>query len=213
MAVLVWDQVGERKFASGVDRGVLYYNSNSNAVAWNGLTSVEEFSTSETKPLYIDGRKYLDSVVLGEFAGKLKAFTYPDIFDFLNGVVEDEASGMMIHDQPPKSFGLSYRTRLGNDTEGADHGYRIHILYNLTSIPDSIGHSTISERPNPVEFGWTLLGRPVIVSGHRFTSHISFITSRLSSDALEILEGTIYGSDISDGRLPSITELLTLLSA
>lgn len=211
MAVLVWDQTGDRKFVTGVDRGVLYYANNDTAVPWNGLTAVEEAPTIETKPYYVDGMKYLDVVIPGEFAGKLRAYTYPEEFDLYNGIFEYEP-GMMVHDQQPKSFGLSYRTKLGDDVSGVDLGYRIHLLYNLTAIPDSIAHVSMGNSVSPVEFSWSLHGRPELVPGYRPSAHLSFDTTKLDTGILATIEEILYGSEVVDGRLPTPTEFLQLFN-
>ena len=211
MAVLVWDQVGDRNFVAGVDRGVLYYADNDASVPWNGLIAVEETPTKEIKSYYIDGMKYLDSVTPGEFSGKLRAFTYPEEFELYNGISEYEP-GMAVHDQMPKSFGLSYRTKLGNDVEGIDLGYRIHILYNLMAIPDSISNVSVGSSISPIEFGWTLYGRSELIPGHRPSAHLSFDTTKMEPGALELIEDILYGSEDAEGHLPSPSELLGLLN-
>ncbi len=211
MAVLVWDQVGERKFTTGVDRGVFYYADNDACVPWNGLTSVEETPTKEIKPYYIDGVKYLDAVIPGEFSGRLRAFTYPEEFDLYNGIAEYEP-GMAVHDQMPQSFGMSYRTKLGNDVAGVDLGYRIHILYNLTAVPESINNVSLNNTPGAVEFVWAIYGRPVLIPGHRPSAHLSFDTTRMASGGTELIEEILYGSDDAEGHLPSPEELLNILN-
>ena len=145
MTALVWDQVGERRYETGVDRGVLYPPIG-NPVPWNGLVSVNETVSREVKPYYIDGIKFLDHHVPGSYAAKLVAFTYPDEMDGLVGT-QEFSPGVFIHDQrSPKLFNLSYRTRVGNDLEGLDHGYKIHILYNLLATLDDVTYTTLATR-------------------------------------------------------------------
>ena len=143
MATLVWDQIGERIYQTGVDRGVLYLHDGT-VVPWNGLTSMDESSNSELKSFFLDGVKYLENLSPGDFLGKLKAFTYPDEFDQVNGIAP-VAPGLLYYEQPPKSFNLSYRTRVGNDIEGTEYGYKIHILYNVIANPDSVSRNTIQD--------------------------------------------------------------------
>lgn len=204
---LAWDKVGEKTFQTGIDRGVLYLNDG-RAVAWNGLISVEEVTTAEIKPYYLDGVKYMNNVIPGDFQGKLKAFTYPEEFNEVNGIAV-VSPGLFYHDQPVKSFGLSYRTGRGNDTKGLDLGYEIHILYNLVAIPDSVGFDTLTQdsQIKPYEFSWTLTGRPVKLEKNRPTVHISILSTETDPGILQVIEDILYGTDVSLPRLPTITEI------
>lgn len=209
MTPLVWDQPGEKRFQSGVDRGVLYLHEGI-AVPWNGLKEVEEDSSSELKEFYLDGVKFLQNLIPGDFSGKLTAFTYPDEFDSVNGIAS-VAPGLSYHNQRPKSFGLSYRTRIGNDLEGADHGYKIHMLYNLMANPDALNFVTSNEDGfEPQEFSWTLTGTPVKPSEHRPTIHISIDSTKTDPDILQFLEGNLYGTDVSEAYLPTVQEIAEL---
>jgi hypothetical protein len=208
MPVLEWDQPGAKMFQTGVDRGVLYIGEN--AFVWNGLTGLDEDFNIESKAYYQDGVKYLDVQVLGEFAGKLKAFTYPQEFEDVIGK-HSSGQGLYIHDQRPKSFGLSYRTKIGNDIDGIDHGYIIHLLYNLRAVPDSISNGTIAESPTPMEFSWSLSSTPEIVTGYRPTAHVSLKSTEMDAGSLELLEEILYGTDATTPYLPSLTELTDLL--
>lgn len=203
MAELVWDKVGDRTYQTGVDRGVLYLPDGS-AVAWNGLTSVEERFTQERKVYYLDGVKYLEHILPGDFSAQLKAFTYPDEFERINGVAPGE-DGVFIHDQKPSRFGLSYRTLIGDDVSGTDRGYKLHILYNLTAVPDNNAYTSLGDQAAPVEFGWDLAGTPVAVSGYRPTAHISLDSTKMNSTLLADLENTLYGSSGAEA-LVSITD-------
>lgn len=206
MAVLAWDQVGERTYQAGVDRGVLYLLDK--AVVWNGLIGVDETFNRELKSYYQEGQKYLTHQLLGEFEGKLKAFTYPDEFEEMEGVYTKKG-GLFIHDQKPKTFGLSYRTKLGNDLAGLDLGYRIHLLYNLQASPDTIAHSSVGDQATPMTFSWTLTSVPTIQGwGYRTTAHLSLKSTDLSPDTLAYLEGIIYGTATSAPRLPTLDELI-----
>lgn len=209
MTALVWDQVGERFFQTGLDRGVLYL-ADDVVVPWNGLASVEESFERERKSYYLDGVKYLEYQTLSDFAGKLTAFTYPDEFDEVVGI-KDAIGGLMLHDQKSVPFGLSYRTLIGNDLDGIDHGYTIHIIWNVLAIPDSINFSSISEQSNPTSFGWSLSAIPEVVEGYRPTAHISFRSIDLDPDTLEELEELLYGTATEDPSLPSLEELIAFI--
>jgi hypothetical protein len=208
MTALVWDQVEERTYQTGVDHGVLYLPDDS-AVVWNGISSVEESPNSELKPYYLDGIKYLESLIPGDFVGKLKAFTYPDEFDLLNGIAE-VSPGLMYHDQPGKSFSLAYRTRIGNSSQGTDHGYRLHVLYHVLAISDSYLFPSLGEEVQPTEFSWTLSSTPVLINGRRPTAHISIDSTKTSSTVLQTLEDALYGTDSVDPGLLSIDEILAI---
>jgi hypothetical protein len=206
MTALVWDQIGERVYQAGIDRGVLYLHDGTVAV-WNGLTNVEESSDSEIKSFHLDGVKYLENFIPGDFSGKLTAFTYPDEFNSVNGVA-DFSSGLDYYNQPAKSFNLSYRTKIGNDIEGTEYGYKIHILYNIIANPDSHAFETFQESGvQPIEFGWTLTGTPSRLKGFKPTVHISIDSIKTPPYILEILENMLYGTDTNNPRLPSIQEV------
>lgn len=206
MATLVWDKVGERIYQTGVDRGVLYLHDG-RAVVWNGLTSVEESSDAERKSFYLDGVKYLENVIPGDYSGKLQAFTYPDEFDQVNGV-ETGFLGLGIYDQPSESFNLSYRTRIGDDVEGDEHGYKIHILYNVIALTDSYTFDTSKDSgAQPIEFGWNLSGIPENLQGFRPTVHISIDATKISTELLQQLEDMLYGTSTKNPQLPTLEEL------
>lgn len=210
MTALVWDQVGERRYETGVDRGVLYPPSGY-AVPWNGLISVNETVSREVKSYYVDGIKFLDHHVPGSYSAKLSAFTYPDEMDELIGT-QEFVPGVFVHDQrSPRLFNLSYRTLVGNDVEGLDHAYKIHILYNLLAIPDDVTYSTNGESVEPQAFGWSISGTPAQMFGIRPTSHISLDSRRIDSAMLETLEEILYGSDEEDPSLPGLVDLLSMV--
>lgn len=204
MATLVWDQSGERSYQSGVDRGVLYLNDGTVAV-WNGLINVEESTDSELKQFYHEGVKYLQNLVPGDFSAKLTAFTYPEEFDSVTGIA-DFNPGLDFYDQPSKSFGLSYRSKIGTDLD-ADHGYKIHLLYDLLANPEAHTFTTLQDKGEAIEFSWALTGTPQKIAGHRPTVHLSIDSTTTPPEILSALEGELYGTDRSDPRLPPLTEV------
>lgn len=213
MTSITWDEVGERRFYTGIDRGVLYPPTGP-GVAWNGLTSIEESGSRESKALYLDGIKYLEYQTAGTFEGKLKALTYPEEFDTLNGTEpHSSAEGLYVHEQPPRRFGLCYRTILGNDVAGVDFGYTLTVLYNLMAVPEATAFSSLNDKLAPEEFGWALSGIPVNVTGARPTVRLSFNSTKIDADKLSILEDILYGSATSEPRLPNPEELIAVLDS
>jgi hypothetical protein len=206
MPKLEWDKPGDREFQTGVDRGVLYL-PNGRAVSWNGLTGVDEKFDIEMKTYYQDGVKYLDHQVMGDYSATLKAFTYPDEFEQCIGLAT-RGSGLVFHDQKPTSFGLSYRTMLGDDLEGLELGYVIHILYNLRAVPGDISYTSIGKDVSPIEFSWTVSGTPEAASGHRPTAHVSINSTNLDFGMIQTIEDILYGTDIDVPYLPSLAELI-----
>lgn len=210
MTPLTWDAAGTREYQSGVDRGVLFVPG-SPAVSWSGLVSVEEVANSAQSAYYFDGIKYLDEISPGDFSAKLKAYTYPDEFDSVLG--NQKTAGLSFHDQPVKTFGLSYRTTIGNDIEGLGFGYKLHLLYNLVVVPDNVVYLTQGATPAAGEFGWTITATPPSMSGRRPTAHLSIDSTETSPAVLQSVENLIYGTDTSDASLPTVQEIATLFGA
>lgn len=210
MSTLVWDRAGEKRYETGVDRGVLYPPSGP-AVPWNGLVSVNETVSREVKPYYIDGIKFLDHHVPGAYAAKITAYTYPDEMDALIGV-QEYVPGVFVHDQrSPNLFNLSYRTKVGNDLEGIDYAYKIHILYNLLAVLSDTTLSSIGENVEPQEFEWSVYGTPTLVYGIRPTSHISLDSRKIPEGLLNNLEDLLYGTSTTEPELPPIIDFLSML--
>lgn len=209
MTALEWDKVGDRRYETGIDRGVLFL-PNGSAVPWNGLTAVTENVGREVKSYYLDGIKYLDHYVPGSYSAKMSAFTYPDELETLLGVPE-YASGVFLHDQRAKLFSLSYRTLIANDVDGTDHGYKVHIIYNILAIPSDNEMSSISDSTDVKPFEWNLTATPNVMLGIRPTAHISLDSRRIAPDLLTAIELLLYGSADDDPYLPPFTDLLTVV--
>jgi hypothetical protein len=183
MTVLEWDKVGDRRYETGVDRGVLF-PPNGPAVPWNGLTSVTETLTRDVKSYYLDGVKYLDHHVPGSYAAKLTAFTYPDELETLLGMTE-YAPGVFLHDQRAKLFHLSYRTLVGNDVDGTDHGYKVHVVYNLLAVPSDKAMNSLSNQVSAEPFEWDLTGTPNVMFGIRPTWKVCSTERRMSMTIIQ----------------------------
>jgi hypothetical protein len=208
MPGLVWDQVGDRTYESGLDRGVLYLPDGS-AVPWNGLTSIVENFDREANPVYYDGMKISELITLGSFSATLSAVTYPDEFTELEGTASLKG-GFILQDQPPQSFALCYRTKVGNDFAGPDAHYKIHILYNLFAIPSDKTYASVGDDPSLVEFEWEIT-QSEEVPGFRPMAHIIIDSSKIDPWLLEDLELQLYGGSIVEASLlpmPSLVEFI-----
>lgn len=210
MTALVWDAQGDKVYETGVDRGVLYLEDG-RGVPWNGLISAEDRSVNTTTPLYWDGVKFNDIVVIGDFIGVLKAYTYPDEFMEYEGVQEINA-GMFVTGQRPKTFGLSYRTKVGNDVT-PNLGYKIHILSNLTAVPSTRAFKSVGATMSAVEFEWNLTAIPQHVPGYQPTPQLIFDSTKSTPEFIADLEAILYGSDTTEPELPSFENLVYLASS
>lgn len=211
MAKVVWDRVGERLFQTGIDQGVLYPQGQ-NGVAWNGLTSVNESPTGgEAKPFYVDGYKYMNKPTREEFEGSIEAFTYPNEFEACDGT-KSLGRGLSLGQQRRKSFGLSYRTKIGNDVSGLDHGYKLHLVYNATAVPSSKAFSAIGANTEPVVFSWSFSTKPIRVAGHRPVPHMTIDSTITQRSLLIAIEDILYGSEIAPPRMPLPSEVITLFA-
>lgn len=211
MSVLTWDGVGQRFFETGLDRGVLYLSDGS-GIPWNGLTAVDEKTIgAQTSPVYWDGVKIDDVVSTGDFSATLKAITYPDEFSEYEGVVES-TNGLFVTGQAPGLFGLSWRTKVGNDVYGL-LGYKIHVAANLTAVPSQKSHKTQTNNPDMEEFEWTLTAIPSRVPGYEPTAHLIFETAKSTPEFVTLLEEMLYGSVSSNAHLSSLGDLVSLASA
>lgn len=201
MSKLKWDQIGERIGEAGVDQGVLYVfgtSSFNNGVAWNGLTSVNEAPTGgEPSPFYADNRKYIELMSEEEYAGSIGCYTYPPEFQACLGEVE-LAPGMVISQQTHKMFAFSYRTKIINDTNGLDHGFKIHIVYNALAGVTSRDHTTMNESPELEELSFDFTTTKVDVTGGKPTSHLVLDSTKFTGPAtakLQTIMDKLYGKD------------------
>lgn len=214
MAKLEWDKSGERLFETGVNKGVLYVQEGAaypKGVAWNGLTAVTESpSGAEATPLYADDIKYLNLVSAEEFGGTIEAYMYPDEFKACNGEA-DLVEGVSIGQQARKPFGFCYRTTIGNDIEGNDHGYKLHLIYGALASVSEKAYATINDSPEAITFSWEFSTTPVNVTGHKPTSLLTIDSTKVDSAKLAALETVLYGSDSEEAHLPLPDEVVTLL--
>lgn len=211
MVKLLWGAVGERYFEAGVDRGVLYPQGG-NGVAWNGLTSVQESPQGGgARPYYLDGFKYLNLAEAEEFEATLEAFSAPAEFAALDGSAE-VSSGLFVTQQPRRPFGLSYRTKVGNDLSGIDHGYKIHLVYNALAAPASRQYNTLNDSPQASPLSWTITTAPSLLPGRRPSAHLVIDSRRIGKAALAILEAYLYGSEGLPARLPSPTQIINWIA-
>lgn len=210
MSKIVWDQTGERFFETGVDRGVLYPINNEGkytpGVAWNGLTAVTESpSGAEPTDLYADNIKYLTMRSAETFGATIEAYTYPDEFGQCDGSAEI-ATGVIIGQQARKTFGLCYRTLLGNDVDGQDHGYKLHLIYGATASPSEKGYATVNDSPEAITFSWEVSTTPVNVNGFKPTACITIDSTKANPTDLATLEEILYGKDAGEAGTPPAVE-------
>lgn len=210
-----WDQDGERKFETGTDRGVLYPRTGANGtyakgVPWNGLTAVTESpSGAEETALWADNMKYVSLRSKEEFGGTIEAYTYPDEWMQCDGSAS-LAPGVTVGQQPRKGFGLSYRTILGNDEEGEDYGYKIHLVYGATASPSERAYATTNDSPEAITFSWEFTTIPIKVEGMSPTAVITIDSRTVTEAQLTALEEMVYGKGQTDPKLPTISELKTI---
>lgn len=217
MAKLVWDKTGERLYETGVKQGVLYIMDAQGTypagVVWNGLTAVTESpSGAEATPLYADDIKYLNLMSAEEFGATIEAYTYPDEFMECDGSAV-LAEGAYIGQQPRKTFGLCYRTTLGNDVANDSYGYKLHLIYGALAAPSEKAYATINDSPEAITFSWELSTTPVNVTGHKPTASLVVDSTKVGVDKMAALEAVLYGSDSEEARLPLPDEVKTILTA
>lgn len=225
MNAIVWDQVGEKLYETGVDRGVLYPQSVTGTypkgVAWNGLTAVTESpSGAEASPIYADNQKYLNLMSAEEFGATIEAYTYPDEFAVCDGSAE-LAVGVTMGQQKRTPFGICYRTNIGNDVSGETHGYKLHLVYNAQAAPSEKGYATINDTPEAITFSWEVTTTPIEVAGFKPTASLTIDSTKVDAVKLAALETILYGvaavlepeAPAVEGRMPLPEEIKTLMTA
>ena len=215
MAKLVWDEVGSRFFETGVKNGVLYVQNDEggydNGVVWNGLTAVTESpSGAEETPLYADDIKYVVFYSNEEFGATVEAYTYPEEFEQCDGSAQ-LGEGVTIGQQQRKSFGLVYKTVIGNDVQGQDLGYKIHIIYGAKAAPSEKAFATINDSPEAVTFSWEVSTVPVPVEGHKPTSTLVIDSTKVDAEKLAAIEAKLFGSESEESTLPLPNEIAEML--
>lgn len=218
MSRLTWDNTGERYYETGVKQGVLYPiqtdGKYSVGVAWNGLTAVTESpSGAEATALYADDIKYLNLISNEEFGATIEAYTYPDEFAECDGSAA-LADGVMLGQQKRKTFGLCYKTTVGNDVDGNDYGYKLHLIYGCLAAPSEKAYATINDSPEAITFSWEVSTTPVNVAGFKPTSQITIDSTKIAEDKkakLTELEDILYGKDgTGDGQTGAVVARLPL---
>ena len=214
---LTWDNTGERFYETGIQKGVLYPvaagGTYPKGVAWNGLTSVSEKPTgAEATALYADDIKYFNLISNEDFEATVEAYTYPDEFAECDGSAT-LTKGVIIGQQKRKTFGMCYRTTLGNDTDGNDYGYKLHLIYGATAAPTEKAYNTVNDSPEANTFSWELKTTPVNVTNHKPTACITIDSTKCDANKLKALEAILYGSTTADARLPLPDEIKTLMEA
>lgn len=215
MPRLEWDKVGERLYETGVDQGVLYVQDETGAypegVAWSGLRSVSESpSGAEPSPLYADNIKYLNLLSTEEFASTIVAYYSPEEFDACDGTAT-LAKGVTIGQQKRKTFGLCYRTKIGNDIDGDEHGYKIKIIYGALAKPSQKEYQSVNNDPSAIELSWEVSTTPVKVTGMKPTATLEIDSTKIDAEKLKTLEDVLYGSGENKARLPLPDEIKTLV--
>ena len=215
MAKIKWDETGEKIYETGVKNGVLYLPDETGAyvkgVAWNGLTAVTESpSGAESTPLYADDIKYVELFSAEEFGATLECYTYPDEFAECDGSAE-VAPGVIIGQQNRKTFGLCYRTTLGNDVKGNEFGYKLHLIYGAKASPSEKSYSTINDSPEAITFSYEITTTPVNVTGHKPTACLTINSTKVEAGKMQQLEALLYGAESTEAKLPLPDEVINLL--
>lgn len=215
MSKIIFDNTGEKIYETGVDHCVLYVrdgNTYQTGVAWNGITAINENpSGAEATPIYADNIKYLNIVSGEDFGATIEAYTYPDEFTECDGSAEI-VTGVKIGQQTRKPFALCYRTLIGNDVAGTGHGYKLHFIYNAQAAVSAKNYKTINESPEAMSFSWEISTTPEVVEGFKPTATVTVDSTKVDSTKLKALEDKIYGSENSEPTMPTISEIVSLLS-
>jgi len=216
MSKIVWDQLGEHFYETGVKNGVLYPAVGAaypKGVAWNGLSAVNESpSGAEETAIYADDQKYLSLLSAEDYGITIEAYTFPDEFGECDGSAE-LMPGVTIGQQDRKSFGFCYTTTIGNDTDGNAHGKKINIVYGCKATPSEKSHSTINDSPEAVSMSWEVKTTPVPVTGKKSTACLSIDSTKLAPEKLAAIEAVLFGTDEAEPRLPLPDEIASILAA
>lgn len=216
MAKLVWDESGKRLYETGVEKGVLYVQGENgqyeNGVAWNGLTAVTESpSGAEPTALYADDIKYLELFSAEEFGATIEAYTYPEEFEACDGSAS-LGTGVTIGQQDRKAFGLCYRTIVGNDVKGNEHGYKLHLIYGAKAKPSEKAYATVNDSPEAVTFSWEVSTTPVNVAGFKPTASVTIDSTKIQPDKLKAIEDKLYGTENQEPTLIMPDEIKQLIT-
>jgi len=212
MSRITWNAPNERVFETGIDRAVLYLNDGS-ATPWNGLISVDEKGSDGVVSSYLDGLPYLHFPIPKDYSATIEAYTYPDAFSEILGLVEiNDIAGMYADSQVGATFSLSYRTLIGNATEGIDYAYKIHLVYNAVVVPPSFGYDSMGSDINASTFSWDISAVPVPVEGYRPTAHFVIDTRHMDPEIVVKLERILYGDETTDASLPEPIDVIELLA-
>lgn len=216
MAKLVWDESGKRLYETGVEKGVLYVQGENgqyeNGVAWNGLTAVTESpSGAEPTALYADDIKYLELFSAEEFGATIEAYTYPEEFEACDGSAS-LGTGVTIGQQDRKAFGLCYRTIVGNDVKGNEHGYKLHLIYGAKAKPSEKAYATVNDSPEAVTFSWEVSTTPVNVAGFKPTASVTIDSTKIQPDKLKAIEDKLYGTENQEPTLIMPDEIKQLIA-
>ena len=216
MAKLVWDESGKRVYETGVRNGVLYVQGENGeyqkGVAWNGLTAVTESpSGAEPTALYADDIKYLELFSAEEFGATIEAYTYPEEFEACDGSAS-LGTGVTIGQQDRKAFGICYRTVVGNDVKGNEHGYKLHLVYGAKAKPSEKAYATVNDSPEAVTFSWEVTTTPVNVAGFKPTATVTIDSTKIQPDKLKLIEDKLYGTASEEATLPLPDEIKQIIA-
>lgn len=211
MTRLTWEAVGERYYEIGVDHGVLYVDGL--GFAWPGLVSVTESPVGgDVKSSYIDGYKYLNIATSEEFEATIEAYSSPLAFAQCDGI-GTMYTGLLVTNQPRKKFGFCYRNSVGNDVDGRDHAYKIHLVYNALAAPSERRNSTVNDAVEAPVQSWKVTTLAPRIYGMRPTAHFVIDSRTTPSATLDILEDLLYGTDTTPPRMPGAPELMEIFGA
>lgn len=216
MAPLTWDDIGERLYETGVDHGVLYLPDETgdytDGVAWNGLETVTESPAgAEATPTYADNIKYLNLISLETFGGTIEAYTYPPEFGVCDGSAE-LSPGVRIGQQNRRTFGMCYRTLIGNDVDGTDFAYKLHLVYGATASPSERAYATVNETPEALSFSWAFTTIPVTVTDAKPTALLTINSNEVDEDVLQDLLDILHGAAAA-ARMPLPDEIAAMFEA